>query len=194
MRGGLLGTKLIMLCEMSQELNQSVSLRGAGWLLRQHGGGENPPLHSLFSCFLLFYLFHTHHFFYSHPPQVRILSFQPLTSPKRSNSSFHFLPFPSLLFPSLLLLLLKGLCEHLLLANRDRTKSFLPYLCTGVAPSKWLFLLQFINSGSPRGPGKFHINFDQTHVSLPGPQPPLSMRENSSAQSQAEKTHRKQCK
>ena len=37
MRGGLLGTKLITLCEMNQKVNQSVSLRAAGWLLRQHG-------------------------------------------------------------------------------------------------------------------------------------------------------------
>lgn len=69
-----------------------------------------------------------------------------------------------------------------------------PCLCTGVTLSKWLFLLQFINSDSPGGPGKFHINFDQTDVSLPGPQAPLSTRENSSAQSQAETTRRKQCK
>ena len=61
----MLGTKLITLCEMNQKLNQSVSLRAVGWLLRQHGGvippHSLPPsftfnffsLSLLFSCCIL---------------------------------------------------------------------------------------------------------------------------------------------
>ena len=156
------------------------------WLAAKTTQGFNPPPPPPLTPSLL--------------PLLSLFSLLPL-------STSGFLLF-STLSSSLLLppLFLRGLWEHHLLANIDITQppplpplssssfSSTSCLCTGVTPSKWLFLLQFINSGSPGGPGKFHINFDQTDVSLAGPQPPLSTRGNSSAQSQAEKTRGKQCK
>lgn len=61
---------------------------------------------------------------------------------------------------------------HSLIETQIETHSSTPLLRspshTEVELSKWLFLLQFINTDSPSGLGKFHINFDQTDVSFPG--------------------------
>lgn len=125
--------------------------------------------------------------FFSRP---HILPFIRLTSGEEITSSYLALPS---IFSPLFPLFLRGLWNAPP-PRKQRHNQILPPSCTRVTPSKWLFLLQFINSDFPGGLGKFHINFDQTDVSLPGPPPPLSTLGNSSAQSQAEKTRGKQCK
>ena len=100
MRGGLLGTKLITLCEMNQKLNQSVSLRAVGWLLRQQGGC-NPSIHSPPSLTYIFFFFYFFRFlsfliFNSHPPHALCLfSPSPLRSLRLSSSLRFPYPFPS---------------------------------------------------------------------------------------------------
>lgn len=71
--GGLLGTKLITLRGMSQELNRSVSLRGAGWLLRRRRGVIPPvPPPSSFFLFYCTHVFHSHTFYLlSHLPSKK---------------------------------------------------------------------------------------------------------------------------
>lgn len=99
-----MGTKLITLCEMNQKLNQSVSLRAVGWLLRQQGGvipPFTPLLPSLIIFIYLFIFFLLFRFlsfliFNSHPPHALCLfSPSPLRSLRLSSSLRFPYPFPS---------------------------------------------------------------------------------------------------
>lgn len=128
MRGGLLGTKLITLCEMNQKLNQSVSLRAVGWLLRQHGGVIPPSTPSFFHFFFFFYslsiLFH--HSLLLTSSTDAFCPFSP-SSVTKIPLSFLLTSCFSFSFPFLFSLSFsQGLREHLLLANRDITKSSPP--------------------------------------------------------------------